>query len=646
MGGSEVYMNLTSVKCRAASSWLRDILLATGVDRPWTLAPSPVPDVPPEADEQAIIQAAGVIRDAMIAGTPLNPDQEQSLIKTLRELKDARVKAFARDAAGKMADKMEDQLLDGGWLEAVAAFIDDITIYPAAILKGPVLRRKPKLTYKPQQLPAVAANDIGSPSGPAQASQATSSGPTPGAPTVEVQLVVEFERVDPSMVWPSPGAKHPNDGYIIEKHRLSRRHLTELLDVPGYDNGAIKLVLEDHGRGGLSDWTSYAASPIASAKGLPGVATGTHGGREGNAPADTRIDALQFFGCVSGQMLRDFGLSEGEVPDVAKEYEAEVWIIGTYVIKAVLNGDPLYRRPYYRASYEDVPDSFWGRSVHDLVAPSQSITNALARAVVNNASIASGPQVVINTDRLASGENITSLIPWRIWQVTTDPFGTNQKPMEFFQPDSRVNELMRVFEFFSNLADEYSGLPKYLVGDAGGAGRTASGLSMLMNNASRVIKQVVAGIDSNVLGPLLERLYQYNMRYALDPALKGDVQVIARGASSLVAKESAQLRRTEFLAATANPVDMQIVGVEGRAALLRESAKALDIDTDSVVPPLDVIRMRLAQDAMAAQATGQMAPQAGPVPPTPVSPGGPSPSGQSLMGSEAPITDNFSPPRQ
>jgi hypothetical protein len=233
-------------------------------------------------------------------------------------------------------------------------------------------------------------------------------------------------------------------------------------------------------------------------------------------------------------------------------------------------------------------------------------------------------------------------VPWRIWQVTTDPFGTNQKPLEFFQPDSRVSELMGIFKFFSELADEYSGLPKYLVGDAGGAGRTASGLSMLMNNASRVIKQVIAGIDNNVLSPLLERLYQYNMRYALDPSLKGDVQVVARGASSLVAKEAAQLRRNEFLAATANPVDMQIVGVEGRAALLRETAKALDVDTDAVVPPLDVIRMRLASQAMADQS------QPG-TPPGPQS-SSPSPSGQELMGPGGapggPVTDHFSPAPQ
>ena len=103
------------------------------------------------------------------------------------------------------------------------------------------------------------------------------------------------------------------------------------------------------------------------------------------------------------------------------------------------------------------------------------------------------------------------------------------------------------------------------------------------------------------------------------------------------------MRRTEFLAATANPVDMQIVGVEGRAALLRESAKALDIDTDSVVPPLDVIRMRLAQNAMAQQSN----------PGTPPGPQGgtpPSPSGQELMGPGGapggPVTDHFSPPSQ
>lgn len=49
-GGSEVYMRITEVKCRAAESWLRDILLDSGAP-PWDLQPTPIPDLPNDADE-------------------------------------------------------------------------------------------------------------------------------------------------------------------------------------------------------------------------------------------------------------------------------------------------------------------------------------------------------------------------------------------------------------------------------------------------------------------------------------------------------------------------------------------------------------------------------------------------------------------
>jgi hypothetical protein len=45
-----------------------------------------------------------------------------------------------------------------------------------------------------------------------------------------------------------------------------------------------------------------------------------------------------------------------------------------------------------------------------------------------------------------------------------------------------------------------------------------------------------------------------------------------------------QLRRGEFLASTANPVDLEIVGIEGRAELLREMVKGLDMPPDRIVP--------------------------------------------------------------
>jgi len=222
--------------------------------------------------------------------------------------------------------------------------------------------------------------------------------------------------------------------------------------------------------------------------------------------------------------------------------------------------------------------------------------------------------------------------------------------VSFSQPDSRVTELAGIIQTFMTLADEWSGIPKYLTGDApGGAGRTASGLSMLMSNAGKSLKQVVANIDNYVMRPMLQRLHYWNMKYADDPDLKGDINIVVRGANALVAKEAAQVRRNEFLVATANPIDMQVLGVEGRAEVLREVVKTLDMDTDKVIPSAEMLRVKQAlaakqaQIMQAQQAVGQQPQLPAPGGGTPAQLGGPSPSGQTLADG-APVVDNFSPP--
>ena len=50
-GGSEIFMMITEVKCRAAESWLRDILLDNG-STPWDLQPTPIPDLSPAQSKE------------------------------------------------------------------------------------------------------------------------------------------------------------------------------------------------------------------------------------------------------------------------------------------------------------------------------------------------------------------------------------------------------------------------------------------------------------------------------------------------------------------------------------------------------------------------------------------------------------------
>ena len=622
-GGAETFAGMTSVKCRAAGSWLRDILMTTSADRPWVLKPMSVPELSPDINDKIVAAAAQQIAKAMNNGLPLDPADEILLVEALRDQTMEKLKQEARVKADRMADKMESQLIIGGFLDAMDAFIDDITTFPSAILKGPIVRKKKQLKWVPDPK-------------------------NPGKYTADVGdvLALEWERVSPFDVYPSPAAESIDDGYLIQKHRMSREELTQLIGVDGYDDASIYSVLDDYGRDGLREWlTNDIAIFDAEGKSTTQIATNTDG----------LIDALEFWGSVQGKRLIEWGMTKEDIPDPTKEYHINAWLIGQYVIKAVLNYDPLHRKPYYKASYEDVPGNFWGNSVCDLVRDPQLVVNAAVRAIVNNMGIASGPQVTVNLDRIAPGEDITQLTPWRIWQTTNDPAapGQGSKPIEFFQPDSRIQELMAVFQQFSQMADEYSGLPKYLAGDsAGGAGRTASGLSMLMGNAGKSIKQVVANIDIGIMTPLLERLYDHNMMYSDDPDLKGDIHIQAKGAEALVTKDAAQLRRTEFLQATANPIDMGIVGVTGRAAVLREIAKGLDMDPDDVVPAVEVLKAK----QLAAQQPPPPPPGAPPqpggpsgMPPTPAKPSHPAPikmgSGQTLANGQ-PTTDNFAPPAQ
>lgn len=592
-GGSTVYAGLTSTKCRAAGGWIRDVLMGTGAERPWAIRPTPVPELPVEINDVLVAKTTQLIGQLGMQGIEPTPDQDLQMMSNLKDQALAAVREEARKRADRMGDKMEDQLIEGGFLEALDSFIDDLTTYPTGFLKGPVIRKKPTLKWgKDNQ------------------------------PIVEETLTTEWERVSPFNIYPSPAADHIQDGFLLEKHQLSRQDLNEMIGVEGYDEASIKAVLDLYAKGGLNSWMEDG-SEQAQAEGKDTSTVYQN--------PDGLIDALQYWGSVPGSLLLDWGLTKRDIPDATKEYHVEAWLIGGHVIKAVLNYDPLCRKPYYAASYEKVPGSIWGNSVADLVRDTQTVVNAAARSLINNMALSSGPQVGILTDRLAPGEDVTQLSPWRIWQMTESPLaGSTQKPIDFFQPQSNSQELLRVFEKFSELADEYSGIPRYLSGDAsGGAGRTASGLSMLISNAGKSIKQVINNIDIGVMKPMLDRLYYHNMRYLDDPDLKGDVGIIARGAAALVAKEAAQVRRNEFLAATANPVDMQIVGVEGRAAILRETAKNLDMDTDKIVPTVDILRQKLAaqQAAMAPPAPGG-------------SPANPTNNGQMLMDG-SPITDNF-----
>jgi hypothetical protein len=582
-GGSDIFINLTSVKCRAATSWLRDTLLGKGSDKPWSIRATPNPTMPPEIMES--LQAkltAQLTAHLSQGGQPPDEEQLRQLAIQMKDEAERELREEANDRVERMSRKMEDQLAEGGWHHAFDEFLDDIVTFPYAVLKGPVKRRRKSLQWQDGKL----------------------------VPVEEIRN--EWERVDPFYLYWAPWSWDINDGYVIERHRLTADELQALIGVPGYNDDAIRTILNDFETQGMKQWLwTDAAKAQAEGKYVT----------EAIISGDL-IDAIQLWDSVKGSLLLEWGLTEKEIPDAALNYPCEVWLIANVVIRAVLNYDPLGRKPYYLTSYENVPGAVDGKGVTDLCRDSQLMVNASARSLANNMGISSGPQVGVNISRLPPGEDITDMHPWKIWQFQASDYGDNTTPITFFQPGSNANELMAVFEKFSARADEDTMIPRYMTGESSpGAGRTSSGLSMLISNAGKGIKQVISNIDQNVITPAIERLYQDNLRYSDDPDLIGDVNIIATGANSLVVKEAEAIRRNEFLQLVLNsPVAQQIVGMNGVAELLRDSAKNLSGNVDRIVPDRKQISITEQQTQMIQQLQQQLQMLMGQAPGAPEAP--------------------------
>jgi len=559
-GGSEVYARVVAMKCRGASSLLRDVYLSP--DRPWGLDPADDPKIP-EDIMKAINQlvSSEITGAGQMGGQPPDIDQirdrTQQLVEAARQAAKKKVAAQARIAE----DKLDEILKQGGFYKALAEFITDLPLFPFACIKGPVVRIVPTVTWEGNQA------------------------------IVRQVPRLTWMRVSPFDIWWTPGVSDIEDAAVIERTRLTRADLNDLLDLPGYNQPNLRTVLDLYGRGGLVDQTDYTDSERATQESRENPQTNQSG----------MIDCLEYTGNVQGRMLLEYGMEEKLIPDPLRDYYVQVWLIGNYVIKAQLAPSPRKRHPYYITSFEKVPGTPVGNGLPDILNDVQEASNATLRALINNLSISSGPQVVVNDDRLAPDEDGEDLYPWKRWHVQSDPMGGNssQKPVDFFQPNSNSQELLFVYQQFVNMADELSAIPKYLSGSGttGGAGRTASGLAMLMGNASKILQTVAANIDRDVLDPLLSALYDMVMLTDQSGILTGEEKVRVLGVSVAVQKETQRARQLEFLQITANPVDAQIVGPKGRAAILRNVASTIGLPGAEIVPSEDEldVQQKMAQ---------------------------------------------------
>lgn len=563
-GGSDVYARVTATKCRAATALLRDVYL--GPERPWEVRPTPDPQVPMDI-EQMIMQLVNVeVQTNAAAGVPTSEDEIKARVDMLRLEAQRAAKKQAQDEAVKAANMLDDLLVEGNFYDAFAEFLIDLPIFPFACMKGPEVRRHRQTKW------------------------------VNGQPIQESIPKMFWRRVSPFDIYWSPGADKPQSADFVERIKLTRAELQSCKGLPGYNDAAIDKILEISYVDGLHDWWDTIDTERAELEDRERWAR----------TATSLIDTAEFTGHISGRMLREWGMTEQEVPDELAEYFVTAWLIDREVIKVHINPSTQQRAPYYITAFEQIPGALIGYGLVDLLEDIQTICNSASRALVNNASISSGPQVVINDEVLQPGEN-DSLHPWKRWHVSYDPTigSASTQPISFYQPNMNVAELMGIFKEWSMLGDEVSSIPRYMTGNekVGGAGRTASGLAMLMGNASKTLQNVAGSIDREVVQPMLKQLYDMIM-LTQPGVLRGDEQIEVKGVNHAVKREQDRMRQLEFLQLTANPIDQQIIGPVGRANVLRSVAQNLGLEHERTVPDDEAIQSQIQaqQNAMAAQA--------------------------------------------
>lgn len=553
-GGSEIYARVTAVKCRGATSLLRDVYL--GPERAWAVVPTPDPTVPDDVKGSAVQLLATEVVSMTASGQEIDEGIMHRRLTSLLEAARIAAQKQAGKAAKVATDKLDDLLTEGGFYKALAEFLVDLPLFPFACIKGPVVRIVPRLTW------------------------------VEGKPQMVEKARMFWNRVSPFDVWFTPGVSDIADAEVIERTRLTRADLNALLGLPGYSEEAIRAVLDQYGRGGLHEsWMDGTESERAAQESKENPLL-----NESNM-----IDCMEWNGPIQGRTLLESGFGTEFIEDPLRDYYVQAWIIGNYVIKCQLSPSPRQRCPYYITSFEKVPGTVVGNGLPDVLEDIQDVCNAALRALVNNMAIASGPQVVLNHDRLHPTENPNEMYPWKRWATVNDPLGNNaQAPVSFFQPDDNSAKLLGIYEKFTQMADELSAIPRYVTGSErlGGAGRTASGLAMLMGNASKILQTVAANIDRDVMEPLLTEMFDMVMMTDNTGLLRGDESIEVKGVSVAIQRETERQRQLEFLQITANPIDMGIMGTDGRAKVLRSISTTVGLEGEEIIPSEEELKAR------------------------------------------------------
>lgn len=568
---SKAYPRVTRIKCISVLARLMNLMFP-GNEQNWEVKASPSPDMSIDDVKQAIQDAikrdqeAGAIQPGS-NGPELTEDYIAAAVQRLADKRADKISTLIKDQLEEIGG---DQTYD--WVQLNRRVIQSGIQYGIGCLEGPYIREvtSTKWMIDPQ---------TGEPS-PQQV--------TRYKPLFEFLTVWDF--------YPDLSAKtlKSMDGYFTRKV-MSHAQVRALARRPDFFEDQVLAYLNATPIG------NYRPQPFELELRVMGVKVNVN-----EMKTETmKYEVIVWHGAVSGEYLI---LAGCDVPQDkrADDLDAEIWLIDGNVIKATLNpwraiGADV--RTLHTFLFDEDDTSPIGFGLPNAVRDSQMAIAAAARMLLDNASVVCGPNLELNTDLLRGDQDLTSISAYKVWYREGLGQDSQWPAVRNIEVKAYIEELQTIIELFMKFADAETFVGPATGGDTSKAPsepmRTAAGASMLRGDAALPFKDVVRSFDSFTQS-VIDSVVQFNRKFNPDQAPEGDYNIIARGATSLIAKEMRGIQ-LDSLAQTMLPEEKLRTDMD-KFTKARYAARDLQ---DMLLPPDEVKRAMDAQNQQMAQQAQQ-----------------------------------------
>lgn len=334
--------------------------------------------------------------------------------------------------------------------------------------------------------------------------------------TVDKKLQPASKYVDVKNIFPSPGCGEDihNGEYLFERDWLTRRQLEELRGT-GYLDAEIDAVLKE----------------------------------EVTKKEDNKFEIWHYYGFANHDELES---AECECDDVGT-IPVIVSMINDRIIKASISPSATGEFPFDIMLWQRKAGIWAGVGVARQIRTAQRMVTAGARNLMDNAGIASGPQIVLKRGAIKPADGVWEISSMKLWLVDEDAdIAQVQHAITSIVIPSLQVELMNIIKLALEFAERATSMPLILQGQQGAATDTVGGMTMLQNNANTVLRRIAKIFDDN-LEPHFQRYYDWLMLWGDDNERKGDFSIVTQATSAFYERDAQNQMIMQLLPLAGNP---------------------------------------------------------------------------------------------